>query len=143
MNFIGRFFSKIEGHKERESFPVGWLAEGKTLVELREYLHREWGFGGNFSTHTDSGEVLNWRKLLENGQQYHLRVYEDGEIRGHIEMSPEKNAISNFTKGGQSESREEFIKFLGDFVSKRKYISNLVPDLQAHNPDAEVIKNQE
>ncbi len=143
MNFLKSFLSKITGSKDRESFPVGWLAEGKTLADLKVYLHREWGFGGNFKAHVDRGEVLNWRKLLDTGEQYHLRVYEDGEIRGHFEMSPERNVVSNLTKSGQSEAREEFLKFLGDFVVKRKFISNLVAEASVHDPDAEVLKNTE
>ncbi len=143
MNFLKSFLSKITGTKERESFPVGWLAEGKTLEELRVYLHREWGFGGNFKARTDQGEVLNWRKILEDGQQYHLRIYEDGEIRGHLEMSPEKNVVSNLTGGSKKENREEFLKFLGDFAVKRKFVSNLVAEVGVHDPDAEVLKSEE
>lgn len=143
MNFFKSFFTKITGTKGREGFPIGWLAPEKNLEELRNYLHREWGFGGNFSARVDSGEVLNWRKLMEDGQQYHLRVYEDGEIRGHMEMSPRKNVVSNLTGGSKAEAREEFLKFLGDFAVKRKYISNLVPPVGVHDPDAEVLKNED
>ena len=143
MNLIGSLFLKIIGSKKRESFSIGWLAEGKTLEELRAYLHREWGFGGNFSTHVDKGEVLNWRKLMEDGRQYHLRVYDDGESRGHVEMSPEKNVVSHITGSGKSDARYEFVNFLGDFVTKKKFVSNLVADTSVHNPDAEVLKEEQ
>ncbi len=136
MNIISRIFNK----NKRQSYPIGWLAEGKGLEDLRIYLHREWGFGGNFDSFIEKSEVLNWRKLTEDGKQYHLRVYEDGEIRGHLEMSPEKNKISYALGGGKSDAREEFLKFLGDFAVRRKFVSNLVPLLGVYDPDAEVAK---
>lgn len=124
--------------KERQKYHLGWLAPGKTLEELKKYLHEKWGFGNHFVAWTDTGQVLSWRKLESFSRQYHLRVFEEGEIRGHYEFTPEEHPMDHFMEKGESEHREDFIKFLGDFMVQEKCISCLVMDPDAYNPDSEI-----
>ncbi|MFA6273994.1 MAG: hypothetical protein WC662_02430 [Candidatus Paceibacterota bacterium] len=140
---IQKFFLKLGLHeKERQRFHIGWLAPGKTLEGLKRHLHEKWGFGNHFVAWTDSGQVLSWRKLADFKDQYHLRVFEDGEIRGHFEFTPEAHPIEHFIEKGEQEKKEDFLKFLGDFIVQEKYISHLKMDPDAFNPDSEITIDQ-
>jgi len=136
-NFLLKY--KIIHHDvERQRYHIGWLAPGKNVEDLKLYLHTKWGFGNHFVAWKDSGQILSWRKLADFNDQYHLRVFEDGEIRGHFEYTPEGHPIDHLTEHGEKEAKEDFLKFLGDFVIQKKYVSNLVMDPNSFNPDSEV-----
>ena len=136
---IQKFFLKLGMHeKGRQKYHIGWLAPGKTLEGLKRHLHSKWGFGNHFVAWTDDGQVLSWRKLANFQDQYHLRVFEDGEIRGHFEFTPEAHPIEHFIEKGETEKKDDFLKFLGEFCVQKKYISHLVMDPDAFNPDSEI-----
>ena len=132
----------IHHENKRQKYHIGWLAPGKTLEELKLHLHSKWGFGNHFIAWTDNGQVLSWRKLTDFQDQYHLRVFSDGEIRGHFEYTPEAHPIEHFEEKGEVNKREDFLRFLGDFVVKGKYISQLEKDPDAHNPDSEIVMEE-
>ncbi len=142
MNFIKLIISKIFGIRNRQSYHIGWLAKGKTLEDLRFFLHKEWGFGGQFKANIDNGEILSWRKLEDNNNQYHLRIYEDGEIRGHLEATPEYKPLSHFFRVGQKDVKKDFFNFLGDFIVDKKTVSNLVLDSESFSPPAEILPKE-
>lgn len=147
-HFIYRFFPTIQKdflkwgivhhNGTRQKYHVGWLAPGKTLEELKVYLHEKWGFGNHFVAWTDDGQVLSWRKLVDFQTQYHLRVFEDGEIMGHLELTPEAHPIAHLEEKGEREATQDFLKFLGEFVVQEKHISHLKMDPNAYNPDSEI-----
>ncbi len=124
--------------KERQRFHIGWLVQGKTLEELKKHLHEKWNFGNHFIAWSDNEQVLSWRKLQDFNYQYHLRVFSDGEIRGHYEYTPEGHPVAHFSEKGESFHKEEFLKFLGEFITKEKHISHLEIDPDAYNPDSEI-----
>jgi len=115
--------------KGRQPYHIGWLAPGKTLKELEKHLHEKWGFGNHFVAWTDDDQVLSWRKFENFDYQYHLRVFKDGEIRGHYEYTPESKPLAHFTEKKEKARRKEFKKFLRGYIVKRKYISHLKPDI--------------
>jgi hypothetical protein len=127
---------------KKQRYHIGWLAPGKTLEGLKKHLHEKWGFGNHFVAWTDDEQVLSWRKLVDFNNQYHLRVFQNGEIRGHFELTPEGHPIDHFTEKGEVEKKEDFLKFLGDFVVEKKYLSNLEIDPDAFNPDSELTLEQ-
>ncbi len=124
--------------KGRQRYHIGWLAPGKTLAGLKQHLHEKWGFGNHFVAWTDDNQVLSWRRLVNFQEQYHLRIFSDGEIRGHFEFTPEAHPIEHFEEKGEMERNADFLKFLGDFVTSEKYISHLGIDPDAYNPDSEI-----
>lgn len=124
--------------KGRQRYHIGWLAPGKTMEGMKRHLHEKWGFGNHFIAWTDNSQVLSWRKLMDFDDQYHLRVFNDGEIRGHFEFTPEAHPLKHFEEKGEREAKDDFLKFLGDFVTEKKYISHLAVDPDAYNPDSEV-----
>jgi hypothetical protein len=109
--------------KGRQRYHIGWMAPGKTLEELKVHLS-SFGFGNHFIAWIDEGQVLSWRKLVDFRHQYHVRFFEDGEIRGHFEFTPEAYPIKHFMEVGEEESKEDFLNFLGNFVTEKKYISH-------------------
>ena len=140
---IQKFFLSLETHKKRrQRYHIGWLASGKTLEELKRHLHEKWNFGNHFVAWTDNEQVLSWRKLENFRDQYHLRVFSDGEIRGHFELTPEAHPIDHFAEKGETDRHEDFLKFLGDFVVQKKHISHLKMDPDAYNPDSEITIDQ-
>ncbi len=128
---IRSIFSKIFNKNERHGYPVGWLGPGKTLEDLRVHLHKEWGFGKGANPKIDKGQVLHWIKPTEKGDEYHVWVYDDGEIRGCLKSTHKV-----------LEEREKFLEFLGAFAVKRKNVSNLVLDPTLYSPDGEIIKEE-
>jgi len=148
---IYRFFPWLQSHllkwhiiwhrAGRQQYHVGWMAPGKTLQDLEKHLHDKWGFGNHFIAWPDQEQVLSWRKLETFDYQYHLRVFSDGEIRGHYEYTPESKPVSHFEEKGEQERLIEFKKFLGDYMVEEKYISHLVPDMRIA-PESELTIDQ-
>jgi|SRR3989344_409687 len=124
--------------KGRQPYHLGWLAPGKTLEDLKKYLHDKWDFGNHFIAWIDEEQVLSWRKLTDFQDQYHLRVYKDGEICGHFELTPEAHPIEHIEGRGEVDKKEDFLKFLGEFIIQEKYISNLIMDPGALDPRSEI-----
>ena len=147
-NFIYKFFLPLRKlllnmglvwHKKgRQRYHIGWLAPGKTLMELKSHLHDKWGFGNHFIAWIDEDQVLSWRKLTDFEDQYHLRVYKDGEICGHFELTPEAHPLEHLEEKGEINKREDFLKFLGSYVTQEKHISNLKMDPNAFDPKSEI-----
>src|SRR3989344_6189781 len=123
--------------KQRQPFFLGHLSTGKTLPELKSHLIRQ-GFGNHFVAWEDRGQILSCRKLISFSQQYHLRVFNDGEIRGHFELTPEAAPIRHFLEIGEKDSTPEFISFLGEFLTKERHIARLVPDTTVLMPDSKM-----
>ena len=71
---------------------LGHLKHDKTPRELREYLKNN-GFRHDPLGWIDDEEVLGLRKFDTPQFQYHVRLYKNGEIRGHHEVAPEYNYI--------------------------------------------------
>lgn len=129
----------IHHSNSRQKYHIGWLAPGKTLEGLKIHLHDKWGFGNHFVAWKDRGQVLSWRKLADFQDQYHLRVFSDGEIRGHYEFTPEAHPLEHLEEKGEKEAKEDFLKFLGNFVTEKKHHVHLKMDPDAYNPDTEII----
>ena len=128
-HFIYRFFPTFQKtllklhliwhEKGRQRYHIGWLAPGKTLEGMKRHLYEKWGFGNHFVAWSYYLQVLSWRKLTDFQDQYHLRVFSDGEIRGHFEFTPEAHPLEHFEEKGERECRKDFLKFLGDFVVEK------------------------
>lgn len=142
-HFIYKFFPTFQKfflrfhEKGRQRYHIGYLAKGKTLAELKRHLHTKWGFGNHFVAWPDEGQVLSWRKLADFQDQYHLRVFEDGEIRGHYEYTPEAHPIDHFEEKNETFHKKQFLKFLGEFVTDKKHPMHLKMDPTAYDPESE------
>ncbi len=124
--------------KGRQRYHIGWLAPGKTLEDLKKHLFTKWDFGNHFIAWIDEDQVLSWRKLADFEDQYHLRVYKDGEICGHFEYTPEAHPLEHMEEKGEVDKTKDFLKFLGEYCIREKYISYLKLDPDAFDPKSEV-----
>ncbi len=124
--------------KGRQRYHIGWLAPGHTLEGMKKHLYEKWGFGNHFIAWIDEDQVLSWRKLTDFQDQYHLRVYKDGEICGHFEYTPEAHPLEHMEEKGEVDKTEDFLKFLGAYVTRKKHISHLKPDPTSFDPKSEI-----
>lgn len=114
--------------KKRQKYHIGWLAPHHTLAGLKKHLAKKWGFGNHFVAWEDSSQVLSWRKLTSFNEQYHIRLYSNGEIRGHYEYTPEAAPVRHFLEMGERAKTKDFLNFLGTFVTTKRHTSKVKPD---------------
>ena len=110
----------IVGHEHkyaagRQPYVLGKLAPGQTMQEFVTYMVSQ-GFGNHFIAWKDRGQVVSLRHVDGFKYQYHLRVFEDGEVRGHYEYTPECHPVLHMRDDSMQERREDFLKFLGDRI---------------------------
>jgi len=114
---IGEFFiNHFENvHEGRQPFLIGTLAPGCSAQDLSFFLV-EHGYGNHFVAWKDAGELVSLRKTIGFEYQYHLRVFKDGEIRGHYEYTPECHPYYHMIQVGLEDRQEEFKNLLGDWI---------------------------
>jgi len=101
----------------RQPFILGKLPPGESVQDFISYMIAQ-GFGNHFTAWKDRGQVVSLRYMNDFKYQYHLRVFEDGEVRGHYEYTPECHPMLHMKMEGVpfEERREEFMKFIGDRI---------------------------
>lgn len=100
----------------RQDFYLGKVRPDKTIKELIAYLANEHGFGNHFIALHDEGQLVSLRRLHNFKYQYHIRIFKDGEVRGHYELTPESHPFKHL-KGEDFHHRpEEFSVWLKDWV---------------------------
>ena len=100
----------------RQNYVLGRLRRGRKMADFLKHLETV-GFGNHFIAWNDDGQVASLRKLIDFKWQYHLRIFKDGEVRGHYELTPESHPFKHYNKRGQEARRDEFLSFLGDWVT--------------------------
>ncbi len=113
MNLLLRLH--ILHHEGRQNFLLGKLAPGVKLEDFLVHMHAQ-GWGNHFVAWHDDGQVMSIRKLVNFTWQYHLRIFSDGEVRGHYEYTPESHPRRHVKEVGMEARREDFLNFLGDWV---------------------------
>jgi hypothetical protein len=139
------YFMKMEHfflpfhEKKRQPYHVGWLHPNKSLADLKRHLSQRWGFGNHFVAWEDTNQVLSWRKLGSFDEQYHIRVFNDGEIRGHHEYTPESAPFRHFFADKMNPKHADFLHFLDGYIVFQKYPRKVHADHNAPNPNSEII----
>jgi hypothetical protein len=103
---------KLIHHNGRQPFYLGHLAPNFTIEHFRSHLLKH-GFHNHFVAWYDDGQVLSLRKHDSFRFQHHLRLFEDGEIRGHYEFTPEGHPIKHFLEEGMVPAKKDFKSYLG------------------------------
>lgn len=110
---------RIVKHAGRQDFLLGKIAPGQTFKEFISFLVSK-GFANHFIAWKDDGEIVSLRRLHNFAFQYHLRIFRDGEVRGHFEYTPESRPMLHIKAICQENRREEFLRILGDRIVPAK-----------------------
>jgi hypothetical protein len=102
-------------HEGRQDFLLGKLADGVNLDAFLAFMHTQ-GFGNHFVAWHDDDQVVSIRKVVDFTWQYHLRVFDDGEVRGHYEYTPESYPIRHLKEIHMDAHRDDFLRFMGDWI---------------------------
>ena len=105
----------IVAHSGRQNFLIGRIAPGQTIKSVVDFMISE-GYGNHFIAWKDDDEVVSLRKVVDFTYQYHVRIFADGEIRGHYEYTPECYPVLHFKAIGQRDCREEFHALLKERI---------------------------
>lgn len=105
---------KIFNHSGRQNYLLGKIAEGVSVKDLILHLIKN-GYGNHFIAWKDSGEIASLRRTTGR-YQHHIRIFEDGEVRGHYEYTPEHRPIAHYKEIGFEDRREEFLRILEGMI---------------------------
>lgn len=94
-------FLGVISHEQRQDYIYGNLKTGITLFDVHQYLEQQ-GFSNDYVSWIDPGETLNMRKLTDVVYQYHVRLFEDGEVRAHHEYTPESHPWKHLFERGMT-----------------------------------------
>jgi len=95
-------------HNERQPYLFGRLKSGLGGHEVRQLLAAA-GFSNDYIAWIDPDEVVNMRKVVNVEYQYHVRLFNDGEIKGHHEFAAEAHPFKHLYDVGM-ESGEDYLK---------------------------------
>jgi hypothetical protein len=102
-------------HAGRQGYLLGRLVPGRSVDDFLRYLG-EHDFGNNFIALKDEGQILSLRRLENFTWQYHLRIFKDGEVRGHYEYTPEAHPWWHWKEVGMEPRREIFLNIFGGWL---------------------------
>lgn len=105
----------IAHHSGRQNYLIGKIAPGQSVRDFVSYLVKL-GYGNHFIAWIDQGEVAGLRYVKDFRHQYHIRVFEDGEIRAHYEYTPECYPLLHLKAINQIDCRDEIIRTVGDKI---------------------------
>lgn len=108
-------FAGVVSHSGRQDFLIGMLASHVSFEEIVSFLVEK-GYGNHFIAWKDDEELVSLRRVDGFEYQYHLRIFSDGEIRGHYEYTPECYPLLHYFEVNASSCREEFLELLGDKI---------------------------
>jgi hypothetical protein len=103
-------------NRGRQSYLLGTIAPGHTIEGTVAHLVKQ-GYGYHRIAWEDDGEVVSLRYVENFTHQYHLRIFKDGEVRGHYEYTPECYPLLHLWDVGREERREDFLKALGSYIT--------------------------
>lgn len=106
----------------RETYPIGFSPLPFSIIENE--LEKA-GFVKYYVAWLDQGEVLSMRKSDGFEWQYHIRIFNDGEVRGHYELTPEYQAFKHFFDFGKVARSNEFHEMIGHLLEPHSCTYNI------------------
>jgi len=100
----------------RQRFVIGRIGPNVSVKELITYLLGE-GYRKYFVALKDEDELIGLRYSPDFVHQYHIRIFKDGEVRGHYEYTPECHPLLHDREVGFEERRGEFLDLLGKYLA--------------------------
>jgi hypothetical protein len=102
-------------HNCRQNYVIGTLTAGRRVEDFLKYLESH-GYANHFIAWKDTDEIISVRKLISFERQYHLRIFNDGEVRGHYEYTPECHPRWHLKEVGQMPYNDHYLAELGDWI---------------------------
>jgi hypothetical protein len=102
-------------HEGKQNYLLGHIAPGRSMEDFVQYLV-ERHIRNHFVALRDDDEVASLRRVVDFEHQYHLRIFKNGEVRGHFEYTPESHPKWHMKKVGQEARRADFLEMLGDWI---------------------------
>ncbi len=102
-------------HSGRQPFLLGHIAPGISSQSFIEKI-KAMGYHNHFLAWRDDDEVVGLRLSDGFTHQYHLRVFTDGEVRGHYEYAPEAYPIAHLASVHFRDEREFFLRQLQEYI---------------------------
>ncbi len=104
-------------HKFKQNYLIGFLKDGCRPEDFAKFLH-DHGYSKAYMAWKDPGEILSMRKIVRSVFQYHIRLFNDGEIRGHYEYTPEANPVGHLLESIFTFPKIYFDHLLYKFLKK-------------------------
>lgn len=111
----GLLACKLVRHSGRQPFLIGYLASGVTYQFFIEKIE-EIGYREHLLAWKDDDEVVSLRLSDGFTHQYHLRIFSDGEVRGHYEYAPEAYPVAHLARVHFRDEREFFLQQFQEYV---------------------------
>ena len=108
-------FAGVEVYPGRGRYLIGRIAPEHSLADFVNHLIGL-GFGNHYVAWRHEGELLGLRLVKDFKYQYHLRIFEDGEVRGHYEYTPECYPVKHARQKDMERRREDFLEFLQGWI---------------------------
>jgi hypothetical protein len=102
-------------HAGRQDFLFGTLNPERSVQEFVSFLISK-GFGNHFIAWRDTDELVSLRRTVDFKHQYHVRIFKDGEVRGHYEYTPEYHPVLHFIRIGFGDRTKEFRNLVQDWI---------------------------
>tara|TARA_Y100000310_G_scaffold345750_1_gene469249 strand:- start:4244 stop:4654 length:411 start_codon:yes stop_codon:yes gene_type:complete len=106
--------TRITKHSGRQDFHLGYLKKG-FQSKLKSHLSKN-KFEKSYFSWIDDGEILSLRKLDNKGCQYHIRLFNDREIRVHYEFAPDGHPIKHLREDCFKPKRNHFSSLIKGFL---------------------------
>ena len=104
-------------HEGRQRYLLGKLKKEKKMDDLLAHLVKN-GFGNHFIAWIDEGEIASLRLVKNFEFQYHVRIFKDGEVRGHFEYTPEGHPFGHLNESLLESRRDEFASVLKGWINE-------------------------
>ena len=116
---------RVLRHEGRQDFLLGVLDPARSVEAFVAFLVDQ-GFGNHFIAWKDDDEMVSLRRIAGFKYQYHLRIFNDREVRCHYEFTPEYSPIKHMRQEGFEDRVSEFKSIVQDWVipkdaSERSY----------------------
>lgn len=102
-------------NRGRQPFLLGTIAPGVSIEDFVAHLIK-YGYAYHRVAWEDDGEVVSLRHVESFTHQYHVRIFENREVRGHWEYTPECYPIRHLWDVGREDRREAFMALAGDLL---------------------------
>lgn len=114
--------------KRRQPFSVGWIRRDTVPEAAITHLKMN-GFEVVRPGWLDRGEIIGLRKLLDHERQCHVRFFDDGEVRAHVEYAPEARPIAHLLEQGFHAAHDIMHALLHQYLEHRELRLHSVPEI--------------